>query len=102
MYIYHTTIINFRASLLLQKEILYLLIVMLPNGGQAQCRSVSGWPVLWWVLGFMEKTFYNTDPVGFASTIIKTGDDETKEGLRVEEAPGESPGVLCFGSLDVL
>lgn len=50
----------------------------------------------------MQKIFYNTDPGDFASIIIKTGDDGTKERLRVREAPGESLGVLCFGSLEIL
>ena len=42
-----------------------------------------------WVLDFVEETFHNTGPGDFDSMFIKTGDHETKEGLKVEESTGE-------------
>lgn len=39
---------------------------------------------------------------GLESTFVKAGDGETEEGLRTEEAAGESPGSALFGSLETL
>ena len=38
----------------------------------------------------MQERFSNTSPGDFESMFIKAGDSETKEGLRVEKATGES------------
>ena len=44
------------------------------------------------VLDFVQGRFHNTCPGDFESLLIKAGDNETKEGPKVEEATGESLG----------
>ena len=45
-----------------------------------------------WALDFMWEKFHNTSRDDFESVFVKAGDGETMEGLRVEEATGESLG----------
>ncbi|KAF6131180.1 hypothetical protein HJG60_008050 [Phyllostomus discolor] len=45
-----------------------------------------------WVLDFMQDRFQCAGPGGFEILFVKAEDSERKEGLRVEEATGESPG----------
>ena len=40
----------------------------------------------------MPERFHNTSLGGVGAAFIKSGDSESKEGLRVEEATGESLG----------
>lgn len=41
-------------------------------------------------------------PGDFERAFIKTGDRETKGGIRVEETAGESLDMLSFGPLETL
>ena len=45
-----------------------------------------------WGVDFVQERFHNTSPGDFESRFSKAGDSETKEGLRGEEATGESLG----------
>ena len=38
------------------------------------------------VLDLMQERFHNMSPSDFESTFIEAGDNETKEGLKIEEA----------------
>ena len=40
----------------------------------------------------MQERFHNIRQGDFESMLTKAGDSETKEGPRIEEATGESPG----------
>ena len=44
------------------------------------------------MLGFLWKIFQNPSPGDFESTSIRSGDSDTKEGLRAEEVTGETLG----------
>ena len=44
------------------------------------------------VLDFMQERFHNMSSGDFGRMFIKAGDSETKGGLRIEEATGESLG----------
>ena len=45
-----------------------------------------------WVLDFMQERFHNKSPGEFESTFVNAENSETKEGLRIEEARGQSLG----------
>lgn len=59
---------------------------MLPNGEQASGTGSV------WVLDLVQGRFHSLSPADLGSTLIAAGDSETKEGLRIEEATGESLG----------
>ena len=45
-----------------------------------------------WVLSFVQERFHNSSPGDSESRFSRAGDSETKEGLQVEEATGETRG----------
>lgn len=57
---------------------------MLPERNQAE-TILPGmvWNV--WVIDFVQERFQDMSPVDFESTVIKTWDSGTKEGLGIEE-----------------
>ena len=65
---------------------------MLPDGGWAQSSSASSWWVLWVPDSEGAGKIAQCEPGDSESTFITAGDSGAKEGLRVEEATGESLG----------
>ena len=55
-----------------------------------------------WALDIGQRIFQNRSPSNVGSMFIKAGDSETKEGLRVEDATGESLGGALLWLLEVL
>lgn len=62
---------------------------MLPNRNQARSGSSSSAGSVW-VPDLVQGRFHNLSPGDLGSTFIVAGESETKQGLRIGAATGES------------